>query len=117
MSRISGLRNDMNKRTFYKEFFVQHIKVFSSKVLNSSCYFVNFKPVVFFFIIQDKFYFVFTNLCLVYMIINHQLSIINYQGAVARWYSQRTSVLEVAGSIPAPVIVELLQLKISYNLG
>ena len=26
----------------------------------------------------------------------------------AQWYSQRTSVLEVAGSIPAPVIVELL---------
>ena len=29
-------------------------------------------------------------------------------GAVAQWYSQRTTVLEVAGSIPAPVIVELL---------
>ena len=28
--------------------------------------------------------------------------------AVAQWYSQRTTVLEVAGSIPAPVIVELL---------
>ena len=36
--------------------------------------------------------------------------IFNFQilGAVAQWYSQRTSVLEVAGSIPAPVIVELL---------
>ena len=30
------------------------------------------------------------------------------KGAVAHWYSQRTSVLEVAGPIPAPVIVELL---------
>ena len=29
-------------------------------------------------------------------------------GAVAQWYSQRTTVLEVAGSIPAYVIVELL---------
>ena len=29
-------------------------------------------------------------------------------GAVAQWYSQRTSVLEVAGSTPAAVIVELL---------
>ena len=28
-------------------------------------------------------------------------------GAVVQWYSQRTSVIEVAGSIPAPVIVEL----------
>ena len=27
--------------------------------------------------------------------------------AVAQWYSQRTSVFEIAGSIPAPVIVEL----------
>ena len=26
----------------------------------------------------------------------------------ANWYSQRTSVLEVAGTVPAPVIVELL---------
>ena len=33
--------------------------------------------------------------------------VLNY-GAVAQWYSQRTTVLEVAGSIPAPVIVELL---------
>ena len=31
---------------------------------------------------------------------------------VAQWYSQRISVLEVAGSVPAPVIVELLWLKI-----
>ena len=38
-------------------------------------------------------------------------------GAVAQWYSQRTSVLEVAGSTPAPIIVELLWLKISHNLG
>ena len=38
-------------------------------------------------------------------------------GAVAQWYSQRTTVLEVAGSIPAPVIVELLRLKISHDLG
>ena len=30
------------------------------------------------------------------------------KGAVAQWYSQQTFVLEVAGSIPAPVIVELL---------
>ena len=29
-------------------------------------------------------------------------------GAVAQWYSQRTSVLEVVGAIPALVIVELL---------
>ena len=29
-------------------------------------------------------------------------------GAVAQWHSQRTSVLEVASSIPGPVIVELL---------
>ena len=32
----------------------------------------------------------------------------NVKGAVAQWYSQRTSVLEVAGSTPAPVIFELL---------
>ena len=31
-----------------------------------------------------------------------------HKGAVAQWYSQRTSVLEVAGSIPTPLIVELL---------
>ena len=31
---------------------------------------------------------------------------------VAQWYSQRISVLEVAGSVPASVIVELLWLKI-----
>ena len=31
-----------------------------------------------------------------------------FAGAVAQWFSQRTSVLEVAGSIPAPVIVEFL---------
>ena len=40
-----------------------------------------------------------------------------FKGAVAQWYSQRKTVLEVAGSIPAPVIVELLWLKISHNLG
>ena len=32
----------------------------------------------------------------------------NICGAAVQWYSQRTSVLEVAGLIPAPVIVELL---------
>ena len=31
-----------------------------------------------------------------------------FQGAVTQWYSQCTFVLELAGSIPAPVIVELL---------
>ena len=40
-----------------------------------------------------------------------------YGSEVAQWYSQRNSVLEVAGSIPALVIVELLWLKISQNLG
>ena len=40
-----------------------------------------------------------------------------YLGAVAQWYSQRTSVFEVAGSTPAPVIIELLWLKTSHNLG
>ena len=29
-------------------------------------------------------------------------------GVVVQWYSNRTSVVEVAGSIPAPVIVKLL---------
>ena len=29
----------------------------------------------------------------------------HYKGAVAQWLNQRTSVLEVAGLIPAPVIV------------
>ena len=36
---------------------------------------------------------------------------------MAQWYSQRTSVLEVVGSIPAPIIFEFLRLKISHNLG
>ena len=31
-----------------------------------------------------------------------------HKGAAAQWYNQRASVLEVASSIPAPVIVELL---------
>ena len=30
------------------------------------------------------------------------------RGAVAQWYSQRTSVLEIADLIPAPIVVELL---------
>ena len=34
-----------------------------------------------------------------------------FKGAVAQRYSQRTSMLEVAGSIPAPVIVELTENK------
>ena len=35
-----------------------------------------------------------------------ELEVIRLVGAVTQWYSQRTSVLEVAGSIPTPVIVE-----------
>ena len=31
-----------------------------------------------------------------------------YQGAMAQWYSQHTTVLGVVGSIPTPAIVELL---------
>ena len=44
-------------------------------------------------------------LCFVWTFLDVQS---NEIGAVAQWYSQRTTVLEVAGSIPAPVIVELL---------
>ena len=36
-------------------------------------------------------------------------------GAVAQWYSQRTSVLEVTGSIPTPVIVEMLDYALTKN--
>ena len=35
--------------------------------------------------------------------------------AVSQWFSQRTSVLEVAGSIPAPFIIELLCILPSFK--
>ena len=42
------------------------------------------------------------------IVISRITPISSIYGAVAQWYSQCTSVLEVAGSIPAPVVVELL---------
>ena len=38
----------------------------------------------------------------------HKTGFVISLGAAAQWYSQRTSELEVAGSIPTSVIVELL---------